>query len=132
MLKKKVREYYHEAVVLHPKASSELKRTLKSNERVPAFIDNLVVQIERAQEQRLKNGKKVFSDKVIKELVYDFANIFIIGIEEQAKRNYESDLARIARQDAESYRHALDKASKGGITDSLKELGIKSSEVTDG
>jgi hypothetical protein len=63
----------------------ELKRSLKTNERVPVFIDNLVVQISRA---------KGVSRETIRTAVYDLTTTFLQLTHRKAEEMRMSDLAR--------------------------------------
>lgn len=122
---KKVREYYQEAVRILPSISSELKHSLKSSERVPLFIDNLAVEIKKAQEHQIKRGKKPFTTKTIKETVYSMTELFLNGIETEAQRRYESDLKRISREQEIQDQEDLEATSNGRSQGIYEELGVQ-------
>lgn len=113
---------YEEAVQLHPTASSDLKRALRAHERVPSFITNLCTEIEKVQDHTMRTKQKKFSDKLIKELVYDMTNIFITGIESEAKTRFESQAAKVLRESEAQSKKDLDQSATGKLTGEYKEL----------
>lgn len=113
---------YEEAVQLHPTAPSDLKRALKAHERVPSFITNLCVEIERVQDLTMRTKQKKFSDKLIKELVYDMTNMFIAGVESEAKARYESDVAKTLRESQAQSKKDLESSATGKLSGEYKDL----------
>lgn len=90
---------YQERVALKGDIPSELKRALKTHERVPLFIDNLVAQINRFPKNRVRGGKLVpyqLDRNKLKMLVYSMTDIFIQGVQNTAESRYRSDLAKEA------------------------------------
>lgn len=119
---KKIREYYQQAVALHPTAHSDLKKALKTHERVPKFIDNLFFEIMKVQDQRVISGKKQYADKHIQDLVYDMTNLFITGLEHQYKEREKSELAKTAEKAKQDYQSDLDKSASGKMHGEFEEL----------
>lgn len=113
---------YQEAVQLHPTANSDLKRALKSHERVPLFINNLCKEIEKAQEYRLRTKKKKYLESTIKSLVYDMTNVFISGIEMEAKQRYESDMQKMIREQEARAKQDLESSASGKLTGEYADL----------
>ncbi len=66
-----VRKHYDAAVRLNKTANSELKNALRSNERVPVFIDNLAIELKKVQAYRVRTRKKPFKLEQMASLVYD-------------------------------------------------------------
>lgn len=118
----KVREYYDQAVKLHPSAPTELKHSLRSNEMVPSFIDNLAIEIQKVQDMRLKKDKSPFPDKVIQETVYDMTNIFIANLERLASERMMSDLDKAAIKAKADYQKDLEASASGKLTGEFEEL----------
>lgn len=118
----KVRDYYEQAIKLHPTAPSELKHSLRSNERVPTFIDNLAIEIQKVQDMRLSKDKSPFPDKVIQDTVYDMTNIFIENIERLAKERMMSDLDKQAIKAKSDYQKDLQSSASGKLTGEFEEL----------
>lgn len=127
-----IRDTYNEAVRLHPSINSELKLALKSHERVPTFVDALAKEVEQVQNVMLSTGKEKIKDDTIKHLVYDLTNLFITGIEKQAELRQESDVKRMLREQAVSYKKDLDESAdgnlKGDFADIFAEGVIESSD----
>lgn len=122
--RRKVIEAYRECVALNPKADAEMKAALNTNERVPGFIDRLAVQLEDVAAIRFKRGKPNLPDKVIKDIVYDMTDMFVAGLKETAKRNYESDLDRIQREQAAQKAKEIAETAEGNISEEFKEMGL--------
>ncbi len=119
---KKVREYYNEAIRLHPTAPDELKHSLRSNERVPSFIDNLALEIQKVQDMRLAQDKNPFPDKTIQSLVYDMTNIFIGNVEKLAQERMMSDLDKQAIKAKADYQKDLQASASGKLSGEFEEL----------
>lgn len=122
--RKIVREAYQEAIALNVTIDAELKAALRAHERVPAFIDNLALEIEKVAALRQKRGKRNLDEKIVKEMVYDVTAIFIAGLQTQAKRNFESDMERIAREQALQKQKDLEQTAEGNISGDYEEFGI--------
>lgn len=120
-----VRTTYAEAVRLHPTASSDLKRALKYNERVPSFIDNLAREFDKIAGKRIRLRQKMPDTKHLKEIVYDMVNVFIGTIEIETKKRYETDLEKAATKAKAAEAEALEKASEGVMTNEFEEMGLK-------
>lgn len=130
--KKFVRETYDEAIRLHPTINSELRLALKSNERVPAFVDYLADEIAHAQDVMLSTGREKIKDETIKGLVYDLTNLFIQGVEKQAKERMESDAQKMLRKQAEDYKRDLEESSQGNLKGDFADLMKEGVEFKDG
>lgn len=97
-LKKFVRDSYREAVAFNKNIDDSLRTALKTNERVPQFIDNLVEEFRKIQKMRVEQGKKPFDQKYLKDAVYDMTDVFICTLKEEARKKHESDIAKAARK----------------------------------
>ena len=127
-----VRNAYHEAILLHPTASSELKRSLKSNDRVPKFVDDVAIEVENVQKAFDLKGLEKLDDHAIKGLVYDLTNLFIQGVEKRAEEMHMSDAQKMLIKQRSDYQKDLDNMT-GDFADLIKEGGVKfTEERTDG
>lgn len=81
---------YLEAVALSPNATPQLKAALKTNERVPAFLENLQAEVHKNQH--------LLDRQSIKQLVYDLTNVFILVVEGAYRQREMSDLALMAEK----------------------------------
>ncbi len=115
-----VREAYNECVKLHPTASSELKHSLRSNERVPTFIDEVANEIEQVQKVFTARGQPLIEEPAIKGLVYDLTNMFILGIEKRAEAMHMSDAQKMLLKQQADYQRDLENMT-GDFADILKE-----------
>lgn len=127
----RVRSAYNEAVRLHPTATSDLKTALKTNERVPIFIDKLAVELQKLANFRDKRGKPPISDKHIKDVVYDMVDVFIKSLEAEAKMKYESDLDKRAREAEASNKREIERASRGEMTGDFADMGLTAVDQRD-
>lgn len=110
---------YQERVMTNPSIPSELKVSLKSHERVPVFVDNLVGEINRFP-------SKIKIDRVkLKSLVYDMTDVFVLGVKATAEDRYKSDLDKMIAKEKAKEQFELDNQGNGVV----KDLGV---EVKDG
>jgi len=127
MDQKRLRQMYHQAVLSHPTAPTELKHSLKSNERVPQFIDNLYIQIKQVQAMRLSQKKPPFEDSIIQGLVNDLTNMFIHNIKTIADHKMKSDLDKMLIKTKADYENDLNLTASGKPSGDFEEI-IKSSD----
>jgi hypothetical protein len=116
-----LREYiiddYRERIELRSDIPSELKKSLRTNERVPVFIDNLKKAIDGIP-------RKIKIDRMkLKNLVYDMTDIFINNVRTHCEQKHMSILER--QMLAKRNEFELDNHGNGRI----EELGV---EVKDG
>ena len=91
MLRDIIIRHYREAVALST-VPDELKRSLKTNERIPSFIDNLHRELAAVPN---------LSAESIQTTVYDLTMLTLDMIEKQARENYLTEAAKSAMRDAE-------------------------------
>lgn len=89
MLRQTIISCYQNAVALSD-VPQELKQSLKTKERVPAFIDNLT--------RELALVPKLDMDR-IQTVVYDMTFIFLDAVKRKADENYISENAKRAMTD---------------------------------
>ena len=80
-----VRECYRKTVASAP-VPDELKRALRTSERVPKFIDNMAGEIHRLPKQ--------YKKQIIIDTVRDFTLSFLATFQLQAEQAMMSDLAK--------------------------------------
>lgn len=114
---------------------SGLRRSLKSHERVPRFIDNLSDEFTKLAAHRLKVGKALPAERHLESLVKDFTEVFIKGIQNKAEQSYESDIKAAMRKQAQDSMADLENTisgnASGDYADVLKEGGVTSLDSRD-
>jgi len=124
MMMFKVRQWFEEAVRLHPTASSELKQTLlRGHPNLDEFLRKITVQLNQAYLILLKKGT-IIKPKTQQDFVYDLTNYFILGMEGEAKRRYESDLARSAREAEAAKLQEFESVLEGNAIGEFAEAGV--------
>jgi|JI10StandDraft_1071094.scaffolds.fasta_scaffold02886_20 hypothetical protein len=114
---------------------SSLRRSLKSHERVPRFIDNLSDEFTKLAAHRLKVGKALPADRHLESLVRDFTEMFVHGIKTKADMAYESEIKASMRKQMEDNRRDLENTIEGNASgdyaDVLKDGGVKTLDSRD-
>src|SRR3990172_5198299 len=102
-LRRLIQQDYREAVAF-TKMPDDLRRALKTHERIPAFLTNL--------ERELSSHKvtKFLSRTKIKRIVYDLTAMFIKNAERVVNERMMSDAARWAIEKKASERKELETA----------------------
>lgn len=129
MIKAKVRNWFMDAVKLHPTANYELKKSIeRGGARVDLCIDNIVKEIEKANIILAPKGLFV-TEETMRSTTYDLCDVFILGAELEAKRRYESDLEKAARAaEASKAKEADDFLAGGTDNQYAQELGLINGE----
>jgi hypothetical protein len=81
-------------------------------------------EILQVQNHRIRLHKPIFRDTTIIEVIQDMTRVFVQGIESEAKSRYESDLAKLVREQKESEARDLDNTLAGNPTGAFEEMGI--------
>lgn len=114
-----IRQDYQEAVRLLPGIPEELRASLKTNERVPIFLDNLTNEISKLpahiRPQRLK----------IKQIVYEITNTFVLNVKRAADEKHLSDIAKNAKIAENQARLDLEATASGHSQGEYEDLGIQ-------
>lgn len=118
-LRQWIMEDYQERVRLNPEIPDELKRALKTHERVPIFVDNLLGEIKKFP----KNHK--MNRHMLKQLVYGMTDLFCKNAQTVAENRYKSDIQKELERQAAADPFKLDNQGNGVI----EEMGV---EVHDG
>lgn len=107
----------------------DLRTGLKTSERVPMFINNLSLELDKIQADRIRTGKPIFSDHAIEAVIKDMTEVFISGIKIKAQQMYESDIAKSIREAKADEQKAMEQTSEGVISGDYKEFITTESEL---
>lgn len=116
-----VKKTYQEAIALK-QMPSDLRTALKYHERMPLMFKNLALELDKLQTSRILKKKKPFAEKIIKDVIYDMVDIFISGVELEAKSRYESDMAKLAAQAEAQKAKDLDATASGNVSGEYQEI----------
>jgi hypothetical protein len=123
ILKELVRADYKEFIETDLSVPSDLRTALKSNERVPLFIDRVSEEIRKAESVLLRRGKKM--DRVkIKLLVHEMTKIFIHLVKTRANENYMSEASKQVLKTKLEGDELIQKLDEHGNADFSEELGV--------
>ncbi len=111
-LRKLCIETYQGYIREHARIPKELKRALKTHERVPVFIDRMVGEIKKAP--------KAFTRESIISVTRDMAEIFILNVERMAEERLLSPLKKAQMRqkadEANQFRQSVAELEKKGTT----------------
>ena len=124
-----VKKTYQEAIALNPTINSDLRAALKSHERMPLLFKNLAIELEKVQADRVNKWKKPFPEKTLKALIYDMVDVFIMGVEMEVKKRYQSDMERIEEEAKIKAQKDLEATASGVISGDFEEI-FKDGEIT--
>lgn len=117
-----VRKTYQEAIALNRNISSDLRIALKSHERMPLLFQNLATELEKVQALQLSKGKPPVSEKTMKSLIYDVTDMFISGVEAEAKSRYESDAQKMLKAQALQAQKDIENTASGNVSGDFEEI----------
>lgn len=125
---KLVEDSYKEAIALMPDIPLDLRTALKSHNKIPLFLHNLAKQLDQTQATRINKSKAKLADQQIKEIVYDYAKIFIQGVVAEANARQQSDVQKHLLAAQEQAKKDLDLTASGKVSgeyeDIFKEGGV--------
>jgi len=101
---------YQATVRNSPSIERELKEALAVNERVPAFLDNLCIELTNP-------AFKNHSNSQLKDIVVDATNFFISLVRQKAHERMMSDAAKMAIKQDISDTEVINKACDTGVID---------------
>jgi len=119
-----IRAAYKNKIDSDLKVNPELRRALKTNERVPVFIDNLAAEISRTNIIRSKRGKPIVTKSEITWIVESMTDVFLAGLESMAKERVKSDLKKAEDLAKIKAKKDVEDTLAGKETDLTEELGI--------
>lgn len=130
-LRDNIKKWFYEAVALDQSATQELKETLKrGHPNLERFLDNMCGQIMEAEKKCQARGV-LLKEKTLQDFTYDMARYFMVGMEGEAKRRYESDLAKSAREAEASKLKEFDDFLAGGEDNEFADSGVVHDESID-
>lgn len=94
----------------------DLRRSLKTHERVPAFIDNLAMHVERIEKSPKLKARTRLNIEKITSLAIDFTKVFVANVIRQADERRMSDAEKQRILKAQSDAKELDKLVEETIT----------------
>lgn len=117
-----VKKTYVEAIALKHDINADLRIALKKHDRLPLMFKNLATELDKVQTARLLKKKKPIAEKILKDVIYDMVNLFIAGVEMEAKKRYESDLAKAALEAEAQKAKDLDSTASGKVSGEYQEI----------
>lgn len=120
-LREIVRTDFAEYIKVDPNVPEDLRRSLKTHERVPAFVDRLAMELKQVEDQGIKLDRLK-----IKMVVYDLTAVFVSLLKHRANEMEMSDIAKThARRVIQDQEEILDRFDKNGNADFTEEYGFK-------
>jgi len=133
-LQKEVREWFLNFVETNPKTSQGLKEAMVGSQRM--FLDQYIIgltkQINKAIMVQKNRGRKDFKRETVKQIVQDFANVFVYQMESKANERMESDLSRSLRATKEQEKVDMEKTLDGtpsGVFEEYAKDGLTIGET---
>lgn len=125
------KEYFLEAVRMNVNSDPALRDKLLNgyHPRVEGFITNLNNEIRKARLKLIRKGK-IITEQTVKGLVYDFTAMFMSNMETEARRRYESDLERVAREAQIQEHKDMDATLDGKPSGIFEEAGVQIDDQT--
>lgn len=117
-----VRKTYQEAIALNRNINSDLRSALRSHERMPLLFQNLALELEKVQALQLSKGKPPVTEKTMKSLIYDVTDMFISGVEAEAKARYESDAQRVLKAKQEQAQNDIENTASGNVSGEFQSI----------
>lgn len=131
MLNVQVKKWFEEAVRLNVEAPQELRETLlRGHPKLEGFLENLTSQLLDAETKCRLRGVTL-KQKTMQDFVYDLTKYFMQGMEGEAKRRYESDIEKLARQAEADKLKEFDSVLEGKAEGEFAEAGVISNEEID-
>jgi hypothetical protein len=119
-----VRSDFKEFIETDVSVPSDLRAALKSNERVPLFMDKLSDEIRKADAVIRRRGGTM--DRVkIKMLVFELTKQFVHFVKIKCEEHHMSDLAQKAIKTEVEGDELTKKLDDNGNADFTEELGVQ-------
>jgi hypothetical protein len=131
MLKIKVKQWFFEAIKLDVDCPPELRAILeRGHPRLEGFIARMAFELETALNINARKGIMI-SPNTQQQIVYDMTKYFVLGLKTEAKKRYESDLERLAREAEAQKLKEFDDVLSGNATGEFAEAGVITNEAID-
>lgn len=120
--RKLVEDAYFEAIALNNTIPYDLRVALKNHGKIPLFLHNLAVELDKTQAKRIADGKATFAVKQLKNIVYDFTKLFIEGVKAEAESRHQSDIKKQLMQAKLQAEKDLDLTASGKVSGDYVEI----------
>lgn len=120
-LKGAVQKHMQQAIMDAP-VPTDLKRAALKHHKFAQFSDAIYKQLLGVERIRREKKKPPLKPNTVKDTIYAFVHTYLTGVETEAVRRAESDLSRIAREQAEQKAKDLEASSSGTLVGEYQEL----------
>lgn len=129
--KKFAEKHFYAEIKENREITSELRHKLlnQKHPRLETFMNNLAKQLLEAQQGRVRAGKPPFKLQDLVWSVRETTKVFLLTIEIEAKKMYETEAQRLAAQKAASELADMDATLEGKPQGAFEEMGLV---ITDG
>ena len=129
--KKFAEKHFYNEIRENKDISSELRRKLltEKHPRLEIFLTNVSRQLMEAQQNRVLKGKKPFKLPDLVWSVRETTKVFLLTIEMEAAKMYQTEAQRIAAQNKASEQADMDATLEGKPQGAFEEMGLV---ITDG
>lgn len=132
MLRLQIKKWFWEAIALDVKYPQDLKDSLKLNghPNLETFFDNLVKEIEQA-EIKCKAQRTPLKNSTVQEAVYTMAEVFLIGMENERRMQFEAEINKSVRQKESDKIKEFEAVLAGKAEGEFAEAGLITNEKID-
>lgn len=117
MITKWIEDDYREAVQLLPEIPEELRKALKTHERVPKFFEGLQKEFATIEQRKIKMTRED-----VKKVVYDLTMVFVACLKRRVDEQSMSDLGRLISKNKAQKIKDLDETADGKPSGEYIEL----------
>lgn len=107
-------KYFNNAIATAP-VSGELKRAAVKHHQFKSFQQKLYQQVMDVELHRMRQGKGRLKPTTIEDLIKSFVHTYLAGVEGEATKRAESDIAKLQRELAEQKTKDLDTSLSSGV-----------------
>ncbi len=131
MIKELVKKWFKEEVTLNIEAPRELReRLLQGHPNLEGFFDRLVAQFQEAEKLCIERGVKL-KIETMQQATYDMTRMFMKGMQGEAVKRFESDMAKVKRQQDEDKIKEFDAVLRGEQVGEFAEAGVITNDKID-
>ena len=106
--------------------NGELKASLlRENKFVEQFIKHHAGDIDKYVAHRAAQNRPPIKQSILIETVEDFTKVLVLGVENQATRKQESEIAKYTREHAGDHQKDMDKTLDGNASGVYEDLGVE-------
>jgi len=114
----------HNYIKNHKRIPSELKAALKNSAHVKNLNQSLTFELRKVQDFQLRRRGKRFKDKTLKDMIYDFTEVFLLQVEAAANKKRESIMQQYKREHAGDEKKEFELALAGKSTGAFEDMGL--------